>query len=188
LARKVLDSCRDTAQVGTQIHRAESPRPRSAVSGVSDVSGVSMRCPPWSDTEDERAAIIEIDGGAPRDWAEALTRLDPTKPPGDVSPKRWLQFVDDCSRFVDDGWAQRALDLGWTPYELFGCDRLRPIERVDRAGLLWLLDGRKVRALSADRAVIAVDRGQSLTFYKRRHETGQILAWELASLTEEHER
>ena len=30
----------------------------------------------WRDTEDERAAIIEHDCGAPRVWAEALARLE----------------------------------------------------------------------------------------------------------------
>ena len=62
---------------------------------------------------DERAAIIEFDGGAPRAWAEALARLDPVCPPGDISPARWLQFIDDCGRFLDDGWAARAAALGW---------------------------------------------------------------------------
>jgi hypothetical protein len=41
---------------------------------------------PWSDAEEERAAIAEYDGGAPRAWAEALARLDPNKPAGDVPP------------------------------------------------------------------------------------------------------
>ena len=54
---------------------------------------------------DERAAIIEFDGGASRTWAEALARLDPASPPGDIPPKRWLQFIDDCGMFLDDGWA-----------------------------------------------------------------------------------
>ena len=84
---------------------------------------------PWSDTEEERAAIIEYDGGAPRSWAEALARLDPKRPPCDMSPKRWLQFIDDCGRFIDEGWAARAEELGWGPLELFGCDRLRLLQQ-----------------------------------------------------------
>jgi hypothetical protein len=31
----------------------------------------------WTEMDDERAAIIEHDGGAPCAWAEALARLDP---------------------------------------------------------------------------------------------------------------
>jgi len=36
---------------------------------------------PWTEAHEERAAIIEHDGGVPRAWAEALARLDPTRPP-----------------------------------------------------------------------------------------------------------
>jgi len=32
----------------------------------------------WTVAHDERAAIVEHDGGAPREWAEALARLDPS--------------------------------------------------------------------------------------------------------------
>ena len=35
---------------------------------------------------DERAGIIEFDGGAPRAWAEALAQLDPASPPCDIPP------------------------------------------------------------------------------------------------------
>ena len=38
----------------------------------------------WTDTEEERAAIVEYDAGAPRAWAEGFARLDPNKPPADV--------------------------------------------------------------------------------------------------------
>src|SRR6516165_10617401 len=47
----------------------------------------------WADAEEERAAIVEYEGGAPRPWAEALARLDPGKPPGDVPPRRWVRFI-----------------------------------------------------------------------------------------------
>jgi hypothetical protein len=128
----------------------------------------------------ERAAVIEYDGGAPLEWAEALARLDPASPPGDVPPKRWVQFIDDCGRFIDNRWDQRAAELGWTPFDLFGCDRSKPFARIDRCGLLWLLDGRQLRALSAETAVIENASGFSLTFYRRPQETGQVLAWEFA--------
>jgi hypothetical protein len=134
---------------------------------------------PWGDAEEERAAIVEYDGGAPRVWAEALARLDPKRPPCDMSPKRWLQFIDDCGRFLDGGWAARADALGWGPLDLFGCDRIKPIERLDRAGLLWLIDGRKLLALTADTAAIATASGGSLTFRRRPNEPGRLLAWEL---------
>ena len=59
----------------------------------------------------------------PVTWAEALTRLDPARPPCDIPLIRWLRFIDDCGRFLDDGWAACAEGLGWGPLDLFGCDR-----------------------------------------------------------------
>jgi hypothetical protein len=133
----------------------------------------------WTDTHEERAAIIEHDGGAPREWAEALARLDPASPPGDIPAKRWLRFINDCGHFLDGGWARRAAELGWTPVDLFGCDRSKPFARVGRCGLLWLLDGRRVRAITAETAVIENASGSTAKFYRRPHEPGQVLAWEL---------
>ena len=71
--------------------------------------------------------------------------------------------------------------LGWGPLELFGCDRIKPFARLDRAGLLWLLDGRKLLVLTADTAVICAPSGGRLTFYRRQLETGGVLAWQLGS-------
>ena len=63
-----------------------------------------------------KAALREIvENGAPRDWAKALTRLDPARPPADVPDGRWRSFIDDCGVFLDSGWAARAAALGWLP-------------------------------------------------------------------------
>ena len=129
---------------------------------------------------DERAAIIEYDGGITRTWAEALALLDPARPPCDTPPKRWLQFIDDCGRFLDNGWGPRAEALGWGPLDLFGCDRERPFARIDRAGLLWLINGSKLVALTAETAIIETSTGHRQTFQRRPREMGSIvLAWDL---------
>ena len=131
----------------------------------------------WTDAEEERAAIIEYDGGAPRTWAEALAQLDP-----DVPLARWQQFIDDCGRFLDLGWANLAEAFGWGPLDLFGCDRERPLARYDHMGLLWFIQGRKLVALTAQTATIDTLTGSLQTY--RRVPIGSdriVLAWELAS-------
>jgi hypothetical protein len=135
----------------------------------------------WGDAAEERAAVVEYDGGAPRVWAEALARLDPAHPPCDVPPMRWLRLIDDCARFLDEGWAARAEALGWGPLDLFGCNRDKPFARISQAGLLWLLAGRKLLALTADTAAIATPSGGTLTYYRRLLQAGGVLAWELGS-------
>jgi hypothetical protein len=91
-----------------------------SLGGLGALAGVApsrefcnARAAAWGDAHEERSAMIEVDGGAPRAWADALARLNPSNPPADVPPKRWLRFIDDCGRFVDNGWAARAAALGW---------------------------------------------------------------------------
>jgi hypothetical protein len=134
----------------------------------------------WTDVQEERAAIVEYDGGAPRAWAEGFARLHPNKPPDDVPPKRWLRFVDDCGRFLDSGWADKAAALGWGPFDLFGSDRERPFAWIDHMGLLWLLNGHTIVGLHRDHATIETLGGARQTYRRRPVEVGRVvLAWEL---------
>lgn len=133
----------------------------------------------WPRDYQERAAIVEFDAGVPRDWAEAFAHLDPDRPPADVPVKRWQQFVDDCGRFLDGQWPARAAALGWQPVDLFGCDRRKPFHRIDRQGLLWLLDGRELLAMTEDGAVIECEDGVRQTYRRRRGQPGRVLPWEL---------
>ncbi|RWI60267.1 MAG: hypothetical protein EOQ93_03120 [Mesorhizobium sp.] len=51
---------------------------------------------------EERAAIIEFDGRAPREWAEQFARyLGQTKPAG-VSDMDWSWFLTTCGRMMDE--------------------------------------------------------------------------------------
>jgi hypothetical protein len=68
----------------------------------------------WSESEEERAAIVEYSGGKiPREWAEGFARLNPDQPPAGVPPRRWLQFVDDTGGFLDSPFCAVAAALGW---------------------------------------------------------------------------
>jgi hypothetical protein len=131
----------------------------------------------WSDAEEERAARVEYDGGAPRAWAEALARLDPNKPPQHVPLHRWLRFIDDCGRFLDGGWADKAAALGWGPLDLFGCNPRR--HYTFPRGLLWEVNGDRLSALHRDGAIIEIKGGDHRT-YRREPVFGRVLvAWEL---------
>jgi hypothetical protein len=47
--------------------------------------------------------------------AAILMLLD--RPPGDVPPKRWQQFGDDCTTFGDGEWAKKTAPLAWGPLD-----------------------------------------------------------------------
>jgi hypothetical protein len=134
----------------------------------------------WTEGDEEQAAIIQYDAVIPRSWAEALARLDPGRPPGEVQAKRWVQFIDDCGRFLDSGWASRVETLGWGPLDLFGCDRERPLARVEHLGLLWLVKGGLIIDLHRDQAILQTKSGARQTYRRRPVEVGRVvLAWEL---------
>jgi hypothetical protein len=134
----------------------------------------------WGEAEEERAGIVEHDGAIPRSWAEGFARLDPDRPPGDVPPRRWQRFIDDVGLFLDSPFCAVAAGLGWGPFDLFGCDRDRPFARIDKAGLLWLLNGDRIAMLAHDTAAIATQNGTRLTYRRKPTEPDRALAWELA--------
>jgi hypothetical protein len=189
--RKFSDTLQSEVRVPTPSKPPKSPKvlgsAGSRCAALGDLGGLdgplleTENRSPWSDAEDERAAIVEHDGKVPRAWAEGFARLNPDRPPGDVPLKRWQLFVDDGGRFLDSPFCAVAAALGWGPLDLFGCDRDRPFARIDQAGLLWLLDGDRLVALSENTATIEKCTGARQTFRRKPIEPGRVLAWELAS-------
>jgi hypothetical protein len=152
--------------------------PQSGTDGESDA--VKALVAPHD--PEERAAIVQEGSGAPREWAEAFARLDAADPPKDIPPARWEQFIDDAGRFLDQGWAVKAKALGWSPLELFGCDRPRPLARTDNTGLIWVLRGRRLLALTAETATIENTNVPPHKYRRCINEPGRaVLAWELLS-------
>jgi hypothetical protein len=107
-------------------------------------------------------------------YADALDHLD-RRCPDHIEAKRWQQCVVDASRFIAS-WGDKALALGWTADELFGLHsspaRPRPsysrLSRYDHTGLLWLLQGCRVIALTNTTAAISTPSGGTLTYRKLR--------------------
>ncbi len=111
-------------------------------------------------------------------WKERVDGLDLDRPPRGFPPIRWERIIDDARAFIRD-WADQADRLGWTETALFGVDRLAPWPRIDKAGLVVLLDGGRVVALAEDRAAIVTRRGGRLTFYRQaRVEAEAVAIWE----------
>ena len=116
---------------------------------------------------------------APQSWIDGVAQLDAERVPGDVPPRRWRQFIYDAARFLDNGFAAQAAALDWDALDLFGCDGKRPYARIDSAGLIWLLNGDRLVALTELSARIETRSGATLTYYRRPGESGRVLAWEV---------
>lgn len=126
---------------------------------------------------DEVAALFEPNGAltqpppapkpvrrytdVPADVAEGLERLQRTPGArfrGDKAA--WARVVDDAHALAIDGWAGKALALGWNVHDVFG---IGPRDSLDFAGLAVWLEGRSIVVLNADRAMVR-DRGGMACF------------------------
>jgi hypothetical protein len=107
--------------------------------------------------------------GVPRSWLEGVARLQGHRNPRDVPAHRWSEFVADCYKFVlsIQNWGERAADLGWDAFALFGCSPSKPLMYLGCAGLLWFVNGGRIVRLHPDWAEIAAN-GRSRTYHRRR--------------------
>ena len=144
------------------------------------------------DTPDERssssAAIVENElpeqlrgRRVPAHWVEGIARLDDRRAPSDVPLHRWRQFVVDCYKFVasSENYAEHAATLGWDDLALFGCARIRPLENMASAGLLWAVNGGNIVEIRRDWAVIerAEDRSRRVHHRQSSNAAKIILPW-----------
>jgi hypothetical protein len=91
-----------------------------------------------------------------------------------VDEDAWRQALRDGERFLAD-WGGQAEGLGWTVRDPFGLaaipdkphPRYRRLSRYDETGLIWLLRGRPVLALTASTAAIESPTGTVAVY--RRH-------------------
>jgi hypothetical protein len=92
-----------------------------------------------------------------------------------VEHNHWRRAVDDGRRFLA-AWGTQAQQLGWTARDLFGLHSppeqpqpsYRRLSRYDETGLIWLLQGREVIALTADTAAIRSPSG-SISVYRKNN-------------------
>jgi hypothetical protein len=95
--------------------------------------------------------------------------------PDHIPLSDWHQAVEDGRRFLAQ-WGEQAEALGWTPRDLFGLDEVpakphpsyRRLSRYDHTGLIWMLQGCPVVALTEATAAIRSPTG-SITTYRRFH-------------------
>jgi hypothetical protein len=95
--------------------------------------------------------------------------------PERVNPERWRLAVRDGRRFLAE-WREQAAALGWTPRDLFGLHEVpanphptyERLARYDETGLVWLLQGCPVVALTDATAAIRMPTGSVVT-YRKHH-------------------
>jgi hypothetical protein len=127
-------------------------------------------------------ALSNAHGRRSMSIAQGRTCTAPT-PGSPTSPRSWrTTYQLDCwRRAIADAatfptkWGAEAQALGWMVPELFGlhpvpeqpAPNYNRLARVDDMGLLWLLRGRPVIAITSTDATIRCDSGATLKFYRR---------------------
>jgi hypothetical protein len=124
-----------------------------------------------SEIREDRSLISQF--ASSHQHARVLATLE-SRCPDHVPTDHWQQAVEDGRRFLAQ-WGAQADALGWTARDLFGLapvpDRPRPsyrrLSRYDETGLIWLLRGRPVLALTESTAAIESPTGTTTVY--RRH-------------------
>ena len=132
-----------------------------------------------NDGSPEGPAVHSV-AGLPQEIADGVRAILTADRAQRIPPQRWPQVQHDAARLVQGGWLERALALGWSAADLFGCDQRAPWYRLDRSGLVLLTGGREVVELTADIAALRTSTGSVLRFRRRPPaQPALALLWEL---------
>ena len=109
---------------------------------------------------------------SPSPYEQAIEAVE-HRCPEHIERHRWQQAVEDGRQFLTQ-WGDQAAALGWTTRDLFGlapvpekpAPNYRRLSRYDQTGLIWLLGGREVVALTETAAAIKNPTG-AVTIYRR---------------------
>ena len=107
--------------------------------------------------------------------ARGLAALPTMACPRDLNSTRWPIAVADAAKLGGDGWAAKAIALGWTDLDLFGVVAARDGD-PDADGLAVKLAGRRLLAMCGTFATVDPGGGGRL-YMHRGNNAGARLLW-----------
>ena len=111
--------------------------------------------------QDEPAASFDNWGLDP-DVAASVRQLPLRPTPRLTNPDAWAVVMHDMMLIARDGWAAKAVALGWSVIDLFG---IGPRDSHEYQGLAVWLDGARLILIDAHMAV--ADTGNGRAFFNR---------------------
>ena len=136
-----------------------------------------------SDTQRPGASPARTVETSVEGWKRGVERLGSMRPPPSYPERAWTELLADAERFLER-WGMQAARLGWPAWELFGCHRQTPFGRIQGMGLVLLLRGRELVALTHGDAVIRTGTAAHQTYRRKLHDplhpSERCLVWELS--------
>ena len=130
--------------------------------------------------DDDAPAPVANDQDLPVEMLDGVRAILAADGAQGIPPNRWPQIQRDARQLVERRWPHRALELGWTTADLFGCDRRAPWYRLDRSGLVLILGDHEVVELDTGVATLGTRAGSVLRYRRRPPaEPPVALLWEI---------
>jgi hypothetical protein len=118
----------------------------------------------------------------PGNWIDGIARLADMPAPAKFPATSWAKVVADANEFLET-CAATAHRLGWQDWELFGCHRQARWHRIQGLGLVPLLQGKTLVALTSTEAAVRTRTGAMQTFRRKQSDplypAERCLIWEL---------
>ena len=115
--------------------------------------------------------------GMPSELSDGLRRLAIMPAPRLINPEAWPTAVSGALGLARDGWAEKALTLGWPALDLFGAVP-DPAGDPEGDGLAVWLSGRKVLVLD-EMCAVSGDANGGRFYFHRPRAAGAVLMWNL---------
>jgi hypothetical protein len=129
---------------------------------------------PASDVDDQ------VDLDCPANVADGIRAILSAEGARGIPRNRWPRIQCDTRQVVERRWLHRALEIGWSTADLFGCDQRAPWYRLDRSGLVLILGGEEVVQLDTRVATLRTRTGSALCHRRRPPaEPPVTLLWEI---------
>lgn len=143
----------------------------SAISAKSPVSGSSLA--PIGTNDTNGTAYLSL----PLPIAGGLAGLPVMACPRELNAARWPVAVADAVKLGTDGWAAKAIALGWSDLDMFGVVAA-PDGDPEADGLAVKLAGRRLLAISGSFATLHNGAGGRI-YLHRGYNDGAVLMWAL---------
>lgn len=175
-------------RAGEMTHETEEEiRLKQVKQPVSCFIDASSRFTPLKHDEEQKTAIncpcftVSFPKGETHETSlsggikAGLARLCSMPTPRTVKAGAWAIVVRDALRVANDGWAGKALALGWTTLDLFGAVTDSDGDPCSDGLAVWL-GGRKLLAICSSFAIAEDKSGRA--YFNRRDQAGAKLLWE----------